>query len=118
LIVVERSPSRSNRRRPVAPAVRVVEGGRERSADGLVLFGFLFFAFVEDAKEQKPGEIGDLLEGAGAVGAAEDVAGLPDGGVDGRLGSEGLRNTVQRNLSHRLDLSSVDRFGDVDALEG
>lgn len=79
------------RRGPVAPAVGFIERGREVTADDLGIFGFVLFLFVEDAQEQEPGEFRDVLQGAGAVGATQDVADRPDGGVDGLRGGQGAR---------------------------
>src|SRR5205823_12546292 len=67
---------------PVLPAVRGGERGREVRADRLGFLGLTLLALVEDAEEEDPGQLRDVLHRPGAVGAAQDVADGPDGRVD------------------------------------
>ena len=62
------------RRAPIAPAVGRVERGPERHAQGLGFRLLALLLLVQDAQEEYPGQLWDVLHGAGAVAAAHDVA--------------------------------------------
>ena len=74
---------------PVLPAVWRIQRGPEGLADGCALLGFHVFALIHKPQEEEPGELGDVLEGGGAVGAAHDVADGVYLGVYEGLGGSG-----------------------------
>jgi hypothetical protein len=49
------------------------------------LLGFLPLAIIENAQEENPGEFGDILQRARAVGTAQDVANTLDVGIKAGL---------------------------------
>ena len=76
------------RRCPIVPAVGLNYGEYKLFAEHLRFLGFALLAFVEDAQEENPGEFGDVLHCAVAVGAAHDVADAFDRLINGLLRRE------------------------------
>ena len=72
-------------RGPVVPAVGLPERGAVAGAEGLGFQCLAVLGLVEDAEEENPRQFGDVLQRAGDVAAAHDVADRPDGGIHGLL---------------------------------
>lgn len=72
-------------RGPILPAVRRGERRAEVRAHGGGALRFVHLAFVEDAEEKNPRQLGDILHRARAITPPHDVADAPDGSVDGAL---------------------------------
>ena len=55
------------------PAGGQLERGHEGLATCLGLLGFDFLTLIENAQEEQPGQLWNILERSGAVAAAQDV---------------------------------------------
>ena len=78
------------RRRPVLPAEGALQRGRKIGAQRLRLHLLARLLRVKQAQEQNPGQFWHILQRAGAVGAAHDVAHALDEGRERLRGGDGL----------------------------
>ena len=106
-------------RGPVLPAVGRAQGGGEVGAECVGLFLVTALLGVEDAQKEDPGQFGDVLQGARAVGAAHDVADRFDEGRErlgrgdgfGRLGRVAWHGVSMLYLRVRSRPGDVQAFG-------
>ena len=87
------------------------ERGRELGAHGLRAFSLLCFALVQDAEEEDPGQLRDVLERARAIRASHDVADTLDRSVDGLRGGEALAVAAGPRASHQAASTGTRRAG-------